>query len=187
MPPSRSKKYHMRKGAIKRILPGILLTILAVAAYVFYLNNQERSANDHFIKLRRDNPTQYLNEIRQVRGFSKYVTEYGELKGFSSFKIAAPEFLLGRWAIFDEPQQVSDKFTSSVCSNPLLIENGRVTIPPSKTSVAAKFKLDGTMLRVKPAVGSELRIDLVGAGIFLHHIEIKNMDGTTRAYGYRCR
>ncbi len=186
MPAVRSKMFNLGKNRLRNALPGLILTLLAATAYIFYLNNQERNASAHFAEIRSNNTAKYLNEIRLVQGFSKYVREYSKLNGFNRFKTAAPVFLLGRWALFEAPQRVSDKFTSNLCRRPLLIENGRVTMPPATTASPAEFRLDGTTLWLKPKVGSQYRIELISAGIYLHHLEIKSFAGKTLAYGYRC-
>lgn len=177
------------RGRLKRRLrrlPEIGLGVLAVAAYVLYLNHQDTSVAAHFDKVREDSPETYLEEVRVVQGFPAYLEAYDWIHGAGQFTDAAPDFLLGRWAVFDHPLRVGDRFSTAACRNAALVENGRLTLPGMGAAVPADYWLSKDRVIVRLHHGDELFIRLVSSGIYLHHLEFDRGNGKGVGYAYRC-
>ncbi len=177
----------LRRRALRRRLPEIVLGALALAGYVFYLNQQDARVQAHFEKTRREAPQRYLDELRVVRGFNAYLEAYAEIRGADRFGDRAPEFLLGRWAVFDRPLRVDDRFSTTSCRNAILIENGRLTLPGATDAMPAEYRLSGNRVFIRTGDGQDgIVIRLIASGIYLHRLEFDRSDGRGVGYAYRC-
>lgn len=183
----RSGIRGLRRKMLRRRLPEIVLGALALAGYVFYLNQQDARVQAHFEKTRREAPQTYLDELRVVRGFNAYLEAYAEIHGTDRFGDRAPEFLLGRWAVFDRPLRVDDRFSTTSCRNAVLVENGRLTLPDATGAVPAEYRLFGNRVFIRTRDRQdEIIIRLIASGIYLHHLEFDRGDGRGIGYAYRC-
>ncbi len=182
---SAKKPALRRKRLIKR-LPEILIGLAVLTVYVVYLTQQDARLSRHFTESRNNSPETYLEEVRVVRGFDAYLEAYTQIRKSDEFSEAAPEFLLGRWALFDEPLRVDDRFSVSSCQNPLLFENGRVTPPGESAPIPATYWLNGNDLVVRLETGKQVAVRLVSSGVHLHHLEVAGGIGGGHRYAYRC-
>lgn len=175
-----------RRRRLKRRLPEILLGLAAIAVYVVYLTQQDARVKAHLEQSRAESPERYLEEIRVVQGFDAYLNAYTELFGSTGFTGTAPQFLIGRWAVFDHPLRVDDRFSTTACRNAALIENGRLTLPDMDAPTPAAYWLSGDRVVVRLQNGREIIIRIVSSGIHLHHLEFDRGDGGGVGYAYRC-
>lgn len=182
-----STKYPaLRRKRLKKRLPELIIGLVALAIYVVYLSQQDARVRDRFAQTREESPQTYLEEVRIVRGFDAYLRAYTQLRGSDRFTEAAPDFLLGRWAMFDAPLRVDDRFSASSCRNTLLIENGRVTPPGAAAPLPAKYWLKGNDLMVMLADGERFSVKVIGSGVHLHHLEVASGLAGGHRYAYRC-
>jgi hypothetical protein len=174
---------------IKRETMGILVFgIVLLAGYIWFLNHQQIRAEEYFENLKKTAPQQYLNEIKGVAGYDVFLREYRRINKYDSFKSKAPDFMLGRWSVVSTEKRVSSAYTAPNCLNPLLIENGRITLPNTPAPInGARYKLVGNDLIVSLPSNKQIEIALVSAGILLHHLELNLPDQPQTSFGYSCR
>ncbi|NOX39225.1 MAG: hypothetical protein GXP05_01540 [Alphaproteobacteria bacterium] len=174
---------------IKRETMGILIFgIILLAGYIWFLNHQQNRAERYFANLKMSAPQQYLNEIKGVAGYNFYLREYRRINGYDRLKSKAPDFLLGRWSIASTAKRVSASYTTPECLNPLLIENGRITLPNTAGPInGVSYKLVANDLVVALPDSKKLEIGLVSTGILLHHLELKFPGQLKTSFGYSCR
>ncbi len=180
------KAHKGRNKAVRRRLPEILLGLAAIVLYVVYLNQQDMRVRAHFQQSRVESPERYLEEVRVVQGFDAYLNAYAELFGENGFSEKAPDFLIGRWALFDHPLRVGDQFSTASCRNAVLVENGRLTLPDMTAPTPAEYWLSGNRVIVRLDNGHEIIVRLASSGIHLHHLEIDRGAGQPIGFAYRC-
>lgn len=174
------------RKTLKRRLPEIILGLVALAGYLLYLNQQDARVKAHFDQSRKDSPETYLEEIRIVQGFDAYLDAYSDIYGSGRFTEEAPGFLLGRWALFDHPLRVDDRFSTAACRNSALVENGRLTLPGAAAAMPAEYWLSGDRVIVRLHNGDEIFVRLKSSGINLNHLEFDRGHGSEIGYAYRC-
>jgi hypothetical protein len=82
----------------------------AVAIYLLVLRQLDHRAAAYLEGLRETDPTTYLTDLREVRGYDAFLTEYARLEGFDEFRPQPPGFLM---AAFLRPRVFSGL---SVCA-----------------------------------------------------------------------
>lgn len=166
--------------------PEFVLGLMILATYGFYLNAKENRTAAELEAARTDDPAMYLEDIRVMRGFDSYLDAYAAMRMGDGISAKAPEFLIGRWALYDHELRVNDRFTDPGCRPALVIENGRVTLPGATAPVPVRYQLDGTTLVVLAEGGTRLTVGLEASGINLHHLAVTDGLGTQPLFGYRC-
>jgi len=175
----------------RRSRKGVLLAIGLVvffAGYTWFLDYQEAQVRQRLGELRGSNPDRYLNQIRTVVPFDKYLAEYSKLKGYAEYRESVPPFLLGRWALFPEAKRVGDSYLADECIDTIAFEDARVKMSGAVASThAAKYRLDGSDVIVQLQDGTDVAVRLVSYGERLHHVELDPPGYDGRRFGYLCK
>lgn len=165
-----------------------IVSLVLLAAYVMFLNHEERVMGEYYRNLRKTNVELYLSKIMQARGFRKFLEEYVATHDYTRPIEAAPSFLVGRWALFDKAKRVSDDFVPDACISGLEIEDGQMKLFGDKDArYAAYYTMVGNTVTAHLNGAETASIDVIGYGSHLHHIEVKLPGAETPKYGYMCR
>ena len=158
-----------------------------IAGYIMLLNHEERVMEKYYEKLRATNSELYLSKIMQARGFRTYLKEYLTIHDYSHPVAEVPTFLVGRWALFDKEQRVSDYFVPDSCHKALEIEDGEFKILGDHASdYPARYTMKGTTVTAHLKGAKAASIDVVGYGSHLHHITVQIPGRDHPRYGYMC-
>ncbi|MDQ7080142.1 MAG: hypothetical protein Q9M41_05675, partial [Paracoccaceae bacterium] len=173
---------------LRNIGLGILLSLVIIAGYGWFLTTQEVRVRSYLADLRKNDPNAYLVRIKQIAGFNEFLDEYRVIEGFQQPRSAAPSFLLGRWSLTDTAKRVSDKYTVDNCVNPLLVENGRITLPgDSAARTPVTYELRNQKVTVMLPDGKTMPIRLISFGVNLHHLELVLPGSDKTFFGYACK
>jgi len=173
---------------LRNIGLGILLSLVIIAGYGWFLTTQEVRVRSYLAELRTNDPNAYLVRIKQIGGFEEFLDEYRVIEGFQQPRSAAPSFLLGRWSLTDTAKRVSDKYTVDNCVSPLLVENGRITLPGDRAARSpVTYELRGNLLNVMLPDGKTMPIRLISFGVNLHHLELVLPGSDKTFFGYACK
>ena len=181
----------MRRNTTKNIstylIAGILI-LLATTGYIYFLKFKDQETVSNLSELRQQNPTRYLQEVRIHEGFDAYVKEYSDYNGYSLFKRTVPDFLLGRWALFDQRQRVGYHYIADDCSTFLGIEDDEIkAVGTVQANYPARYRIEGTTVEVDIGGGVIVPIYLVSYGMDLHHIRVTLPGHDKPYYGYLCK
>lgn len=179
------------KGSIvNRRTKGLLVALallVAAGGYVWLLKYKNQAVAEHFDQLERNDLRAYLSHVRMTRGFGTFVAEYAKLRHFEGWKDDAPSFLVGRWALFDEPKRVSENYFPDVCLNAVEIEDGRFKHMLKHTEIhKARYRIENDHVVVRLADGRTVPVMLASYGTALHHIVV-TLPGDHKRYGYLCK
>lgn len=168
-----------------------LITIIAVLAfsvgYIMLLNHEEQVMEKYYKNLRDTNVTLYLSKVMQTRGFRAFLKEYLTVHDYSHPVSEAPVFLVGRWALFDKEKRVSDDFIPSTCFSGVVIEDGRLKFfGYDVDSRVTRYTMKGSTVTAHRRDASDVNIDVVGYGNYLHHIVVRTPGSSHPRYGYMC-
>ena len=180
-----------RRVAVRKIsvnfLVGLAL-LLSALGYVYFLRVEDADAVGNLTELRHSDPVHYLENIRHQKGFHAYVAEYTKTNGYEHLNREVPTFLLGRWALFDQPKRVGDQFIAEDCSNALVIEDGMVKTAGAKAAAyPARYRIDGDTVEAHLGGRNIMSISLVSYDMDLHHIVVTLPGQTKPSYGYICK
>lgn len=165
-----------------------LITIALGIAYVFLLRFEDREAVTDLALIQQKDPVHYLESVRQHKGFAAYLEAVTEKYGFDTYQNNVPNFLIGRWALFDQPKRVGYQFVAEDCSNFVAIEDGEIkVVGNSPAQYAAKYRISGSAVEALLADGKVVPIELVSFGMDLHHIVLTLPGRTAPQYGYLCK
>jgi hypothetical protein len=181
-------KYGFGSRRIRYNILGAVLLVLAMGAYVFFLNVEDHKLAQRDATLARTDPAQYLNEMRTTRGFATYVAEFTRVYGFDHWRKSPPPFLLGRWALDTEPRRVNDEYIPTNCIDALVVEDGWLKTTgtaPSERHVT--YRIVGNTVEARAANGTTIPIRLVSYDMNLHHVEVSLPGHSGTLYGYECR
>ena len=165
-----------------------LVLIVLGAGYVYLLQVEDKQAVTELEQIRENDPVHYLEDVRERKGFQAYLAEVQSKYGFDKFQTNVPTFLIGRWALFDQPKRVGYQFVAEDCSNFVAIEDGKlkvVGVEPAEYPV--KYRIAGSTVEAQLADGKIVPIDLVSFGMDLHHIVLTLPGHTKPQYGYLCK
>jgi len=167
---------------------GVLVSLLLVTGYAWFLTSQEVRVRSYLADLRKNDPNAYLVRIKQIAGFEEFLDEYRVIEGFQQPRSAAPTFLIGRWSLTDTAKRVSDKYTVDNCINPLLVENGRITLPGDTAArTPVTYELRDRQVAVTLPDGKTMPIRLISFGVNLHHLELVLPGSDKTFFGYACK
>lgn len=169
------------------LLTGILI-LLVSAGYIYFLKLKDEETIAEINALRTSDPVHYLREVRLLEGFDAYLQEYRATHGFNHFSRQVPDFLLGRWALFNERQRVGYHSVSEDCSTFLGIEDGEIKAVGSiQADYPARYRMSGSTVEADIGSGVIVPISLVSYGTELHHIKVTLPGHPEPLYGYLCR
>lgn len=165
-----------------------LLVLLAGAGYIYFLKLKDDEVLTRLSTLRQNDPVHYLQQVRLLEGFDAYLSEYSATRGFNHFQRQVPDFLLGRWALFDEEQRVGYHYIADDCSTFLGIEDGEIkAVGEIQADYPAQYRIAGSTVEAQIAEGMVVPISLVSYGSDLHHIEVTLPGRGAPSYGYLCK
>jgi len=157
------------------------------AIYVFALTQVQHSTERTYAALRATDPDLFLSKIRQAEGFRVYLRQFTVLKGYGTPKTEAPPFVIGRWALYDEPMRVDDAYVPPVCLDDVVIQDGLIrTARPKPAEYAVSYVIEDKRVLAKRNNGPPITIVPIGYGVHVNHIEIM-LPGTKMRYGYLCK
>ncbi len=181
-------KYGLGSRRIRYNILGAVLLVLAMGAYVFFLNVEDHALAERDATLARTDPAQYLNQLRTTRGFAAYVTEFTPAYGYDHWQKAAPPFLIGRWALDSKARRVNDEYIPTSCIDALIIEDGWLkTTGASPSERQVTYRIVGDTVEARASSGTTIPIRLASYDMNLHHVEVSLPGHTGTLYGYECR
>lgn len=183
---SNSVKTPGPRKIVTYVIAGIL-TMLLGTGYIYFLKlRDERTVTDLY-QLRQLNPMRYLHEVRLHEGFQAYLKEYAVYQRYDSFQRTVPDFLLGRWALFEQPQRVGYHFISDECSTYLGIEDGEIkAVGKYRADYPARYRITDSTVEADIGDGKTMPIKLISYGMDLHHIVVTLPGQDKPLYGYLC-
>lgn len=182
----RRARRRARRPRYLRWLPEVALVLVALAGYVFYLSAKEERMRADLQAAITSDPAYYLENLRIRRGFDAFLEAYARMEMADGLSADAPEFLIGRWALYDHELRVNDRYRDPSCRPSLVIENGRITLPEEGPARPVSYGLRGNVVEVLEQGQPLLKMKLVASGINLHHLEIQGLGGILQIYAYRC-
>ncbi len=181
-------KYGLGSRKVRYNLVGAVLLILAMGAYVFFLNVEDHQLARRDATLARTDFARYLEQLRTTKGFAAYMAAYSEAYGYGSWHKDVPPFLLGRWTLDTKPRRVNDEYIPTSCIDALVIEDGWLkTLGASPSQRQVTYRISGDTVEARAANGTTIPIHLVSYDMNLHHIEVTLPGHTGTRYGYQCR
>ena len=165
-----------------------LALLVAFGAYVLALTQMQHTTERTYAELRHSDPDLYLAKIRQAEGFRVYLREFVELKGYQTPQTEAPPFLIGRWALYDEPMRVDDAYVPPMCLDDIVIQDGNIrTGRPKRASYPVRYQMQGEKVLADREKAAPIVIVPVGYGTHVNHIEVRLPGSETTRYGYECK
>jgi hypothetical protein len=175
------KRVTIPRSSLYLIVAAVIFTVL----YLVFLAYQEQHARHRLVALRQSDPDSYLDQVRMLEGFDRYILEFRTIKGFDQFRSNAPIFMIGRWTLRASPERLPVG-TLPACSDPILFEYGRVKLPRDGIDLLADFRLDGANLVVRPRAGEPFSVKVVGFAAAIDHLELVPPGRDTVSYAYPC-
>ena len=169
------------------LLVGLAVLMMGFG-YIYFLRVQDANAVADLVQLRHEDPVRYLENVRHQQGFNTYLAALEQNYGYTRFQRDVPPFLLGRWALFDQPQKVGYEYIAEDCSNYAVIEDGMIKLRgETDAAYPAKYRISGTTVEADIGTGKALPISLVSYGMDLHHIVVTLPGHQKPSYGYICK
>jgi hypothetical protein len=155
--------------------------------YVLALTQMQHSTERTYAELRSSDPDLYLSKIRQAEGFRVYLRQFTELKGYDTPKLVAPPFVIGRWALYDQPMRVDDAYVPPVCLDDVVIQDGLIRVGrPKLADYKVHYVIEGPMVLAQRDNAAPISIVPIGYGVHVNHIVI-TLPGSKPRYGYLCK
>jgi hypothetical protein len=177
----RSRRFRFNAGLSYAIL-------VLFVAYILALTQLQRSTEATYADLRKSDPNRYLSEIRQAEGFRVYLREFRDLKGYAAPQRLAPPFLIGRWAMVDQPLRADDSYVPSSCLDDVIIEDGHIRSGGEHpTDYDVNYVINGAGILALRPKGAPIIITPVGYGVHVNHIELIMPGSSMPRYGYLCK
>ena len=169
------------------LIAGILV-LAAGTGYIYFLKLKDQETVENLSVLRQHDPVHYLQEVRIHEGFERYLAEYSATHGYNHFSDEVPDFLLGRWALFQQRQRVGYHYIADDCSTFLGIEDGQIkAVGEVQANYPAQYRISGSMVEADIGSGVIVPIELVSYGLDLHHIVVTLPGHPQPFYGYLCK
>jgi len=161
--------------------------LVAFGVYVIALTQMQHTTERTYAALRVSDPDLYLAKIRQAEGFRTYLRQFAALKGQAP-QAEAPPFLIGRWALHDQPLRVDDAYVPPMCLDDVVIQDGSIrTGRPQRASFPVRYQVGDTKVTAVRDNAAPIVIVPVGYGVHVNHIEIKLPGSDKTRYGYVCK
>ncbi|WP_323785865.1 hypothetical protein [Thalassovita sp.] len=171
----------MRRSTLIFLACGFAFSIL----YLLFLEFQNRRAEEYLDTLRTSDPDGYLDQIRQIEGFSPFVREFSKLKNFENFNPTTPSFLIGRWTLRDKETRAG-LGTLMKCTDAITFEHGRIGMARDGISLLAEFRLNGDWLEILPQDSALLKVHMISFGAAINHLELVPPGRDKLHYAYPC-
>jgi hypothetical protein len=180
------RRRNVRKLSIN-VIVGLALLVLGLG-YIYFLKFEDASAVADLTTLRQNDPMKYLEDVRHRKGFDAYLAQFSNSYGYDHFTRDVPPFLLGRWALFDQPQRVGYQYIAENCINFLAIEDGEIRAKGKfQADYPARYRIAQSTVEADIGDGRIVPISLVSYGMDLHHIVVTLPDRPKPLYGYLCK
>jgi hypothetical protein len=161
--------------------------LVAFGVYVIALTQMQHTTERTYAALRVSDPDLYLAKIRQAEGFRTYLRQFAALKG-QALQAEAPPFLIGRWALHDQPLRVDDAYVPPMCLDDVMIQDGSIrTGRPQRASYPVRYRVGEAKVTAVRDNAAPIVIVPVGYGVHVNHIEIKLPGSDKTRYGYVCK
>lgn len=162
--------------------------LVAFTAYVLALTQIQHTTELTYAELRQSDPDLYLAKIRQAQGFRSYLRQFSELKNYQTPQTEAPPFLIGRWALHDQPLRVDDAYVPPLCLDDIVIQDGNIRLGrPKRASYAVRYQIQGNNVLAVREKSAPIVIVPVGYGTHVNHIEVRLPGTDYPRYGYVCK
>tara|TARA_B100000378_G_scaffold116565_2_gene93440 strand:+ start:3926 stop:4537 length:612 start_codon:yes stop_codon:yes gene_type:complete len=159
----------------------------AVAIYLLVLRQLDHRAAAYLEGLRETDPTTYLTDLREVRGYDAFLTEYARLEGFDEFRPQPPGFLIGRWTMRDDMLRLTRGQAPKSCTDPATFEYGLfISARAEIVSLPVAYRLSGSTVEMRMAGDRTLPIRLIAYGARLDHLEFTPPGETRPVHAYLC-
>jgi len=179
--PLTIRRLRVRRNTLILLATALILAVL----YSIYLTSRNRYAQHYLAVLRQTGPTQYLEQLRKLKGFGRYLVEYSALNDYRTFRRQVPEFMAGRWTLRPHREQLPPTGYFSSCTDPISFEYGQITLGSGMQPFRARYRIAGAKLIVRTDTKT-IPILLVSYGEAIDHLEFVPPTRKTIAYAYRC-
>ncbi len=167
---------------------GALVFLALALGYIYFLKLEDESAVADLTNMRQNDPVQYLEDVRHRKGFDAYLAQFSSNYGYDHLTHDVPAFLLGRWALFSQPQRVGYQYIAEECFNYLAIEDGEIRAKGKfQADYPARYRISGSTVVADIGHGRTIPISLVSYGMDLHHIVVTLPGQDKPLYGYLCK
>ncbi len=166
----------------------LLSLIVFYAAYFIFLEHKDTEVRHDYEVLRDRDSEAYLAEVASLRGFKVYFSEFARLRHYDTPKVEAPPFLLGRWAVFSEPQRVKENYFPDECLDGVIIEDGEIkTFGKKPQSFKVSYRIVNNEVVATTAKGVTVRLEPIAYTRHVHHLVV-NLPGQPKPlYAYLCK
>ena len=159
----------------------------AIAIYLLVLRQLDHRAAGYLDELREADPTTYLTDLREVRGYDAFLAEYARLEGFEQYRPQPPGFLIGRWTTRDDMLRLTHGQAPTACTDPVTFEYGLfVGKVGEEVSLPVQYRLSDNVAEMRTAEGQVFPIRLISYGARLDHLEFTPPGGAQPVYAYLC-
>lgn len=180
--------FRNRPRMFRAYLIFAVLTLIFLAAYLQFLSYQDRKMAAYYAQLRQEHPDMYLEKMAELRGFDAYVAEFQKMRDYSQPRAEVPPFLVGRWRLFEEPRNVSERYFPEACLSGIELEDGRVKMfGLFNGDYGARYRIDGMKVDIALGADGHIPVRLISYGSHLHHLELTLPGQAARYYGYLCK
>lgn len=187
-PMKRVRQLRKRPRELRTYVLSAVVAVGLLAAYLVFLEHHDARMAAHYETLRAEHPGMYLEEMAELKGFRFYVDELAKMRGYDRPQVDVPPFLMGRWMLFDEAQNVSDRYFPEACLSGVEIEDGRVRMfGLFDGDHQARFTMNGMEVDIDLGAGGHIPLKLVSYGTHLHHVELTLPGESVTRYGYLCK
>ncbi|WP_071675090.1 hypothetical protein [Nioella nitratireducens] len=183
---SSSRQWHRYRPSRVELLSYGAIAI-AIGVYFTVLNVLDGRAEAYFETLREEDPALYLSQLRESRSFAAYVDEYRVMQDYDTFHPAAPDFLVGRWTMREEPLRLTPGTVPSTCSDPVTFDYGiLLMLDGSDLALRVNYAIEEQRVLLNAPGIDVFPVDLISYGARLDHIEFQPPGRANRVYAYIC-
>jgi hypothetical protein len=184
-------RFFSLKNLPKRSRTVLLFSLSLLVFYTGYfafLEHKESEARQTYQQLRQHDPQAYLARVEVRRGFDAYLAEFTKLNHYDQAKSTVPPFLLGRWAVFEEPQRVKENYFPERCTNGLMIEDGKIkSFGDTARQYNVRYKISGDTVIGTTQSGHAIDIKPVAYTSHIHHLVVDVPGRDRPLYAYLCK
>lgn len=162
-----------------------VVVLSAIAIYLLVLRQLDHRAAAYLEELRDSDPTTYLTDLREVRGYDAFLAEYSRIEGFEDFRPQPPGFLVGRWTTRQDMLRLTHGQAPNACTDPVTFEYGLYR-GDEGLSLPVQYRLVGDTAQMRTASDQVVPIRLVAYGARLDHLEFTPPGATQPVHAYLC-